>query len=147
MAQGIKEQIGTLPAIEPELHLREVGRKMFGADFVPASDDAPLEQREGRLDSVGVDVRSKSDVLFLPVIDGFVPVVANCSVISGPFIGHDHVHIFGDVLLDVLFQSATLGVLGMEEAHVATTLPDSDNELPLRPSPALAPMPRLTPPT
>jgi hypothetical protein len=35
MTQGVQEQIGTLAAIETELHFVEVGRKMLGGDIVP----------------------------------------------------------------------------------------------------------------
>src|SRR5260370_33281750 len=56
MTQSINEQIGTLPAIESELHFFEVGRKMFGANSVPRSHDATFEKREGEFDGVGVNV-------------------------------------------------------------------------------------------
>src|SRR5260370_41859865 len=56
MTQSINEQIGTLPAIESELHSFEVGRKMFGANSVPRSHDATFEKREGGFDGGGVNV-------------------------------------------------------------------------------------------
>src|SRR5439155_14620580 len=56
MTQGVQEQIGTLSAVETEAHLVQVGGQMLSTDFVPCSNDAPLEQRERRLNSVRVNV-------------------------------------------------------------------------------------------
>jgi hypothetical protein len=51
---------------------------MFGADFVPSTDDAALEQAKCALDGIGVDVAIK--VLLFPVADGLV-VAENASIV------------------------------------------------------------------
>src|SRR6185312_3842603 len=55
MAQRIKEQVGTLAAVEPESHFVQIGFQMLCADLVPASDDSALEQRECGFDRIGMD--------------------------------------------------------------------------------------------
>ena len=56
MAQSIDKQIGTLPAIKAESHLVQVGLQVLGADFVPRSNDAALEQRKCGFDSIRMNV-------------------------------------------------------------------------------------------
>ncbi len=56
MAQGIEEQIRAIPAIEQELHLFEVGRKMLGANSVPRSHDSALKKRECGFNRIRVNV-------------------------------------------------------------------------------------------
>lgn len=58
MTQGVQEQVRAVPAIEPESHLVQVGQKMFGADLVPRSHDAALEQRESGFDRVRRNARA-----------------------------------------------------------------------------------------
>lgn len=48
MAQGIKEQVGTIPTVKAEAHLVQVGLQMLGAEAMPRSNDAALEKRKGR---------------------------------------------------------------------------------------------------
>ncbi len=96
MTQSINEQIGTLPAIESELHFFEVGRKMFGANSVPRSHDATFEKREGGFDGVGVNV--SHDVHAGTVVNLFVArplgfphssIIRGC-VIGENFLPHPH---------------------------------------------------------
>src|SRR5204862_2203345 len=56
MTQGVEKQIGEHAAIETKLHLFQVGVKMLGANSVPCSHDAALEQGDSGFDSVGVNV-------------------------------------------------------------------------------------------
>jgi hypothetical protein len=49
MAQCVKKQRVTLPAIEAECHLVQVGREMFRVHTMPTPHDAALEQRETRI--------------------------------------------------------------------------------------------------
>src|SRR5690348_12769041 len=70
MPEGVNKQVRTLPAIEAKLHLCKVGREMLCADFVPRSDDATLEQREGRFNRVRVNVTD--NVLLILVFNRFV---------------------------------------------------------------------------
>src|ERR1019366_2289532 len=97
MAQRINKQIGTVPAVEPEGHLVQVGLQMLGTDFVPCSDDAALEQRERRFNAVSVNISPKADVLFGAVIDCLMREVSNSFSVGGQFIRHDHVNIGADV--------------------------------------------------
>src|SRR6266852_2459171 len=129
MTQRVQEQIGALTAIEPKLHFREVGRKMFRADLMPASHNAALQKRESRFHGISVNVGTKPDILFMGVIDRFVLVIADRRLIGWKFIGDDYVHVGTDVLFDVLCQSALAGIFGMEEANVTAALTDSDNNL------------------
>src|SRR6266853_240642 len=74
MTQSINKQIRTIAAIEPESHFVQVGREMLGADLVPASDDAALEQRESGFDGVRRNASTVliSGILFGTVVDGFM---------------------------------------------------------------------------
>lgn len=68
MPKGVDKQIGTLATIESEGHFFQVRRKMFGADFVPRSDDAALEQRERRLNGVRVNLTLKVDMVLCLIV-------------------------------------------------------------------------------
>ncbi len=46
MPKRIEEQIRVIPAVETEAHFVQVSRKVLGADLVPCSDHATLEQGE-----------------------------------------------------------------------------------------------------
>lgn len=130
MPQGINEQIGTVAAIEPKLHLREVGGKMFGANLVPRSDDAALQKRECGFDGVGGNASAVfvAGIFLGIVVDGFVLVFTYSGFISGQFVGDDYVHIGADVFLNVLRQGSLAGIFGMKEANIAAALPDTDND-------------------
>ncbi len=134
MTQGINEQIGFVSAVEPKSHFLTVGLKMLRADSVPRTHDASLEKRECGLDRIGVNISLGIDAKF--VSDGLVPAIfpnVPCRAsISLPIIRVQDVYIFADVLADILFERAALGVLGMEEAEIAAALSDADyNFLPL----------------
>ncbi len=128
MTQGVNEQIGALPAIEPELHLFQVGRKMFGANPVPRPHDSALEKRESGFDCIGMNVSHDVDagtVVNLLVVLPSRP--AHGRIIRGCVIGEDNFHILGDVLADVLSERAAFGVSGVEEAEIAIALADADH--------------------
>src|ERR1035437_2522533 len=129
MAQRIKEQIGTAPAVETEAHLIQVGLQMLGADLVPCSDDAAFEQRECRFNAVRMNVCSDPDVLFCAVVNSFMLRVPDRLAIGGQFIGHDYGNISADVLLDVSRQSSSLGIFGMEESQITAALANPNHNL------------------
>ena len=106
MTQGIQEQSRTLPAIEPELHLREVCGKMLGADLVPRSDDAAFQERECRFNRVSRDARAflVSRILFGAMVDRLMLVLAHGRLIGGQFIRDDYVNVGADAFLDVLWR-------------------------------------------
>src|SRR5438309_813012 len=74
MAQSVQEQVGILPAIEAELHLIQIGRKMLRADLMPRSHDAALQETESVLDCIGMNVRSEPYIFLLCVIHRLMPI-------------------------------------------------------------------------
>ena len=70
MTQGIQEQIGILPAIEPESHFVKISRKMFCADLVPRSHNAAFQKRESGLDCIGMNIALHINAVLMP--DGLV---------------------------------------------------------------------------
>ncbi len=131
MAQSINKQIGAVPAIEAELHLCEVSGQMLSADLVPRSDNAALQEREGRFDCVSRDASAilVSGVFLGSVVDGFVSVLSNGGFIGGQFVSDDYVYVGANVLLDVLRQRSLTSIFGVEETNIAAALTDSDNDL------------------
>ena len=128
MTQSVDEQIGAFPAIEPELHLVQVGCEMLGTDLVPRSDDAAFQKRERGFDGVSRDASAVlvAGIFFGVVVDGFVFHVANSGLVGGQFVGDDYVHIGADVFLDVLCQRSLAGVLCMEETHITSALSNAN---------------------
>src|ERR1035438_3406582 len=94
MAQGVEEQIGAVTAVKAERHLIQVGLQVFRAEAMPRSHDAPLEKRERRFDSIGVNVALNINSVFVP--DGLMLCAVNTGFnhglwINGEFISDDHV--------------------------------------------------------
>lgn len=136
MTQGIQEQVGIFSAIEPEGHFFAVGLEMLCADFMPSSQDAALQKREGGFDSVGMNIALYVDVEFVP--DGFVPSVLTEMLrgasVGVEVIGKENFDIFTDILADVLFERAAFHVRRMEKAQIPAALPDADYVLFVVPS-------------
>jgi len=131
MTQGIEEQIGAIPTIESEGHLFEVGCEMVGAKAMPRPHDSALQQREGRFDGVGMNVSDNVDLL--AVIDRLMAALEvvglHCALISRVVVCNDHVHIGADIFSDVPCECSRLHIVSVEEAKVATTLTDANNNL------------------
>ena len=127
MTQSINEQIGSVSAVKPEFHLCEVGREMFGADFMPASHDTALEQRECRFHGICVTCRPRIAHTPLRVIDSFMFVIANGTWVCSPFVGDDDIDIGADVFPDVLCERAGLNHLRMEESQIAAAFADAND--------------------
>lgn len=128
MTQGIDKQIRAVSAIEAELHFFEVGREMLCADAVPRSSNPALEQREGRLNGVGVDVAH--DVHAGTVINFFVirPLsLAHRGFVRGCVVGENDFHILTDILADVSGERSAFRIVRVEEAEIAVALADADN--------------------
>ena len=70
MTQGFGKQVAVLSPVKAELHLRQIPGEMLGRNFVPASHDATLQQRERRFDRVRMHVAF--DVDTSRMLDGFV---------------------------------------------------------------------------
>ncbi len=130
MTQSIKKQIGTLSAIESEFHLFKVGWEMLGANPVPRSHDAALEQGECRFDGVGVnvshDVHAGTVINFLVVRSLDFP---HGRFVRGSVISENHFHILADILADVTCECPAFGIVRMEEAEIAVALADADHYL------------------
>lgn len=77
MAQCVEKQIGTIPAVEAKAHLVQIGLQVLCAETMPRSDDAALEQREGRFHGVRVNVGSEADVFFSAMVYGLMPRFAD----------------------------------------------------------------------
>ncbi len=129
MAQGIKEQIGAVAAIEAECHLVQVGREMLGADAMPCPDNASFQKAKGVLDGVRMNIAVNIDSRL--VFDGLVLrlVLTHSGGIRPVFVGHYHVNIFRDIVPDECSQCSRLRIASMEESEVATALSDADDDL------------------
>lgn len=130
MTQGIEERIRTVPAIEPEFHLFQVGWKMLGGQPMPRSCDTTLEQAESGFNGVGMNV--SHDVHPGIVIDSLV--ILSASLSHGGDVGHmvvreNHVHVLADILAAVFRERAGLRIVSMEESQVAVPLSDAHNYL------------------
>src|ERR1035441_8159816 len=72
MPQRIEKQIGAVAAVKSKRHFVQIGLQVLRADAMPCSNDSALQERESRFDSVGMNVRSKPDVLFRGVVHGLM---------------------------------------------------------------------------
>jgi hypothetical protein len=128
MTQSINEQIGTLPAIESEFHLFEVGREMLCTNPVPRSHDAALEKRKGGFDCVGVnvsnDVHARTVVDFLVIRSLGFP---HGRIVRGCIIGENYFHILRNILADVPCKRSTLRISCVEKPEIAVALADADH--------------------
>lgn len=100
---------------------------MFRRDFMPRTNNAPLEQREGRLNGIGVNIAVS---VFAGVINR--AVLAAVEFINRPrvdcgLIRHNHFHVAADVGVDNLSHGSGLGILGANQAEVAIALANADN--------------------
>src|ERR1035437_8022234 len=133
MTQSVNEQVGTIPAVEAEAHFVKIGLQMLGANLVPRSDDAALEQREGILCRVRMNIGSNPDVFSSTVVyllmgRGHVGFTHG-RAIDVEVIGHNHVNGLRYVLAEVLCQCSRLHVLCVEETKSTTALSDADYDL------------------
>jgi len=129
MAEGIKKQIGTLPAIKTKLHLFEIGRKMLGADSVPRPHNAALEERKSGFYSVGVNV--SHDVYTGTMVNLFVVSTIRFPhrcLVRNMVICENDLHVLGNILADVTCERSAFSVLSVEEAEIAVALADAYND-------------------
>ena len=129
MAQRVDKQIGVFAAIESERHFVQIGLQVLRADLVPRSHDAALEQRECRLDGVGVNVAL--DIYTAAMIDSLVLLSLDSSFdhgfgITDEIVSDHNFHVSADVFLDELRQRTGLRILSVEEPQGSAALSDSD---------------------
>lgn len=131
MTQSVDEQIGAIAAIEAELHLREIGREMLGADLVPRAYDAALQKRKRGFDCVSRDTLAVfvAGIFLGVVIDRLMSVLTNGGLIGGEFVSDNHIHVGADIFLDVLRQRSLACIFGMEETNVTAALTNADDYL------------------
>lgn len=90
---------------------------MFCTDMMPRSTNAALEQGERTLN--GVCVRVSHNIDSLAVVNRFELAGIHASTLDSGrvgrvIVGEDHVHVFADVLADILRHCPGLHVLSVE---------------------------------
>src|ERR1700731_3186069 len=123
MAQGIEEQIGTLPTIETKLHFFQIGAEMLSAQAVPCPHDAALEKRERRFDGIGMNVFYY--IAACTVVNGLVILSSSLSHgghICNVVVCENYFHVFADILADIFCKGARLRIASMEESEIAVAL-------------------------
>ena len=113
---------------------------MLGADFMPSSKDATLQQGEGILYCVGMNwsINVNAGLVFNGLVAIRLGGSFHRSGVGVVFIGDDNVNIFADVFLNELGERAGFGVGCMEETNGTAALTDADYYLFLA-----QPMPRF----
>src|SRR5690242_16115970 len=104
---------------------------MLCADLVPRSDNAALQQREGVLDCVGMNV--SVNINSVTMANGFVLSALDASSdhrfgVAGVFVSDHNFNVFTDGLFDVFRQCPRLDIARMEETKFAAALPESDHD-------------------
>src|SRR6185437_4979957 len=120
-----------MTAIEAKLHLGQIPHQVLCTDFVPAPDDAALEQRKRVFDGIGM--YSSLNVASAGVVDGLVlPAIVTHERMSvdrfrvdGAVIGHNDLNFSRDILPDIPLDGAALHVFGLKEAQIASPLPNA----------------------
>src|SRR5712692_5903448 len=102
---------------------------MLRTDSMPRSEDATLEQAERRFDGICMNVALHVDSKAVP--NGLVFLLpakmARRTTILVQVIGHQNVHVIGNVFPDVPFKRARFNVLGMKESQFALPLTNTNN--------------------
>jgi len=132
MTQGIDEQIGAIPAIEPEGHFFKIGCEMLCAESMPSTSDSALQETERGFYGIGMSIAVNVDSVLMA--DGLVGAASESSFhhglrIGAPFIGHNHVNVLADVLADIFCKGSRLCIAGMKETQIAATLTDTNKDL------------------
>lgn len=132
MTESILEQSFGVTAVEPKSHFLAVGLEMFGADFVPCTDNSALQERKGALNGVGMNVSVNVGSEFVP--DSFVFVAPESystsrSTILMEIVGVEKLRINTDVLADEFFESFRRHILRMEKAQFSLSLSNGDYDL------------------
>src|SRR5713101_956419 len=110
---------------------------MLRADFMPATAQPALEQRERGFDCVGVGFAT--NVLFDAVLNHLVLESHSASdpAIEVEFVGEKNFDVLPQVLAHELLDGTSGHVLGVEQPEFAVPLPDTDDWPLLSSAPAL----------
>lgn len=129
MPQSVSEQIRPFPAVKPEGHFFTVRLEMLCANTVPAASDAALQERECRFNRVGMRLALCVNVKLVAnrLVPSGLAKVSSRAPVGQRIIRKEHVHIFADVLADVLFKGTALNVFRVEEAKFAPSLTDAND--------------------
>src|SRR5271170_7981362 len=103
---------------------------MFCRDFMPRTNDAPLQKRERGLDAVRGDASPVliPDIFLHPVVNRLVLYAAHGPAsISRIAVGDENLDIGADVFPDVLCQRSSASVLSVEEAKLPVALLDAND--------------------
>src|SRR6267142_1245189 len=102
---------------------------MLRRDFMPCSNNAALEQREGRFHSVCVNVAVS---VFAGMVDGLVQTLVHPIErvrIDSRFIRHNYFDVTSKVHVHNIADSDSLCILSADQPQVSIALPDADNDL------------------
>jgi hypothetical protein len=129
VSECVEKQVWIFTAVKPERHFIEIGRKVLGTNLVPRSHDSALQQREGALNRIGVNISNRIDMF--AVIDSLMAVAefSKRSRVGREIISHNHVYIFGDVFADVLCERALSRIGSVEKSKIAIALADTNDNL------------------
>src|SRR3990172_464029 len=131
MAQGIHENVRTLATVESELHFSEVGREVLCADLMPRAYNAALQEGEGILYGVGMNIAININMSL--VFD--CPMAAlhsSCFHRSGigvEFVCNNHLYVFTNIFPDELGECSRLRIGRMKETNWPPALTDTNYNL------------------
>ena len=107
--QGVLEDVGVVPVVEPPLQLLQVTVEMLDAHFVKGADDGPLEQTPHAFNRVGVNV--PDDPFLGGMAHSFMAGVSvSDSNVGLQFVGVDGLGLVPDVALDEAVQGVAADV-------------------------------------
>lgn len=115
--------------VKPEAHFVQIGRQVFRADFMPRSNDAALQERERRLDSIGVNLAMR---VFAGVVNRLVLrglYLIQSEGINQGFIGQNNFDVSAHVRVDDVLHSLGLRVLRANHPKISVALANPDNDL------------------
>ena len=126
---GIAEKIGVFAIVEAEAHFLKVGLEMFCTEFMPATAQTALEQRECGFNGIGVGL---SAYVFLDSMLNHLVLFGKShspchSAIGVEFVGKEHVNVLSYVIAEKLLKDSPGDFLGMEQTEFPVALADTDD--------------------
>src|SRR6266436_5494886 len=131
MTQSIQKQSVAFPPIETECHFVQIRSEMLGADAMPRTDNAALQERECGLHGVGCDHESifPADVFFRAVVHSLALRylgLGKTRRIQDGFVSYDHVHVLADMFFHYFADSFRGSLFYVDELQCAIALDDTD---------------------